>query len=76
MIKPTFYVGLVSPLGTNVDSSWNMLVQGKSGVIRLKDEEPYTSDVNFPDCCIAPVHRDFDKKAWQVAVHLHYNYVF
>lgn len=59
---------MVSPLGSNVPSSWNSLLQGDSGIKYVKDLEGYKDDPNYPNCPVAPIHESFDKKKWEVAV--------
>ena len=67
---------MVSPLGINVNSSWNALIDGNSGIIQIKDYEPYKTDSNYPDITIAPIHKDFDKKKWQIPVPIEYIEIF
>lgn len=59
---------MVSPLGSDVQSSWNALISGQSGIKNLKSLAPYMNDHNFPECAIAPIHESFDAKKWQVPV--------
>jgi len=66
------FLGLVSPLGSNVQSSWDSLLRGESGIRNIKDIEAYKDDANFPSCVIAPIHDSFDKKKWEVAVKINY----
>lgn len=55
-------------MGSDVQSSWESLKQGNSGIRYLKDIEAYKDDANYPNCAVAPVHDSFDKKKWEVAV--------
>ncbi|MFH1475317.1 MAG: beta-ketoacyl synthase N-terminal-like domain-containing protein, partial [Chloroflexota bacterium] len=52
-------VGLVSPIGTDVDTAWSNLVNGVSGLKRITywDPEPY-------DCRVAGEVHDFDPNEW------------
>lgn len=38
-------MGMVSPLGLNVSESWNSLLTGRSGVVRVKDRNKDLPDV-------------------------------
>jgi len=61
-------IGLVSPLGSNVQSSWESLIKGESGIKNIKDIEAYKEDPNYPACVVATIHESFDKKKWEVPV--------
>jgi 3-oxoacyl-[acyl-carrier-protein] synthase II len=52
-------LGLVSPIGADLDTVWTNLVEGVSGVRRITywDPEPY-------DCKVAGEIPDFDPSAW------------
>jgi len=52
-------MGVVAPVGSDVDTFWNNLVEGRSGVRTLAclDPEPY-------DCKIAAEVKDFDPKPY------------
>lgn len=41
---------MISPLGLNVEDSWNNLLQNKSGIVNIKDINEYKNDANYPDC--------------------------
>ncbi len=59
---------MVSPLGANVESSWNSLLQGKSGIRNIREIPEYKDNMDLPNCMIAPAHSSFDKKKWEVSV--------
>jgi len=61
-------LGMVSPLGSNVESSWNSLIQGKSGIRNIREIDEYKDNKDLPDCMIAPVHPSFDRKKYEVSV--------
>ena len=52
-------MGLVSPIGADIDTVWSNLVNGVSGLKRITywDPEPY-------DCKVAGEVPDFDPNAW------------
>ena len=62
-------MGLISPLGNSVSSSWNMLLAGHSGIARISrfaaDLEEFRKRYNAPDDfpIIAGEVKDFDFKA-------------
>lgn len=53
-------MGMVSPLGLNVTSSWNNLLAMKSGLVRVRDFKP-----EYPDVYMGLIP-DFDPKLYQV----------
>jgi hypothetical protein len=59
---------MVSPLGSNIKSSWDSLLKGNSGIKFIKELPQCKDDPNFPDGVIAPIHESFDPKKWQVQV--------
>lgn len=62
-------LGMVSPLGISVESSWKNLISGVSGIVDIKDLPQFNKD-SFPECYIAPIHASFDRNKWKVAVRL------
>jgi hypothetical protein len=48
------------------------LIEGKSGIIRIKDLEEIKNDERYPDIYMGKIHRDFDAENWKVAVKLKY----
>lgn len=61
-------MGMISPLGSNMLSSWQSLINGNSGIISLKDHPNYKENKDYPECYIAPVHSSFDTAKWRVPV--------
>ena len=61
-------MGMVSPLGADLPSSWNSLVASKSGIRQyindsiLKNQNPYNLSLVKSE--------EFDFKKWRVAVNL------
>jgi 3-oxoacyl-(acyl-carrier-protein) synthase len=66
--KSSHKLGLVTPLGSDVKTSWESLVAGNSGIRDLKSIARYKDDPTLPDCTIAAVHDSFDPSKWQVSV--------
>ncbi|CAD8080752.1 unnamed protein product [Paramecium primaurelia] len=54
-------MGMVSPLGLNVSESWNSLLTGKSGVVKVKDRNK-----DLPDVYMGLIPQSFDSKPYQV----------
>jgi len=50
-------IGLVTPLGTGTDKTWNNLVAGKSGIVRISH---FDAEAAGMACTIAGEVRDFD----------------
>lgn len=60
-------LGMVSPLGINVQNSWQSLIKGCSGIKNIKDL-PQCQNSSFPEAYIAPIHQDFDQSQWKIPV--------
>jgi 3-oxoacyl-[acyl-carrier-protein] synthase II len=56
-------VGMVSPLGINAKASWNSLLEGRSGLVRILER---SSNPNFPDVYMGLIPKEFDFEAWKV----------
>ncbi|MDQ6980430.1 MAG: beta-ketoacyl synthase N-terminal-like domain-containing protein, partial [Ghiorsea sp.] len=54
-------VGLVTPLGTGTDKSWNNLIAGKSGIARISH---FDAEAAGMACTIAGEVNDFDVNAF------------
>lgn len=50
-------LGLVTPLGTGVKRSWTALIEGKSGIVSLKDYNSHAAFANLPSTVGAVVQR-------------------
>ena len=50
-------MGMVSPLGTSVEKSWQALIQGKSGVGRITKFDPTGFDTQIAFSSIAACSR-------------------
>ena len=57
-------IGMVSPLGNNLNSSWKALIQGKSGIQLLKND-PVLKNINAYNLSMV---KNFDFKRWRVPV--------
>ncbi len=67
-------LGIVSPVGSNIDSAWDNIVNGRSGIGRISRFDPSTFNAQ-----IAGEVKDFDvtqymtsKEAKQMDVFIHY----
>jgi hypothetical protein len=67
---------MISPLGSSVNSSWNSLLKGESGIINIKSLKEFENDNNFPECYIAPCHQSFDHSKWKIPVYNFFNLVY
>ncbi|MDQ6988590.1 MAG: beta-ketoacyl-ACP synthase II [Mariprofundaceae bacterium] len=54
-------VGLVTPLGTGTEKTWNNLIEGKSGIARISR---FDAEATGMACTIAGEVRDFDVSAF------------
>ena len=57
-------MGMVSPLANNLNSSWNALINGKSGILRYINDPKLA---NKKPLSLALI-KDFDQKKWVVPV--------
>lgn len=68
-------LGMVSPLGANVPTSWQALISGNSGIVAI-ETLPECQNSSFPSSIyIAPVHKSFDKSKYKIPVSL-FSYPF
>ena len=57
-------MGMVSPLGNSLPTSWEALFNGKSGLEKYQNDRIFQNKVPYTLALV----KDFDEKKWKVAV--------